>query len=447
MICYNILFGNKSKEEDSMPAVVVVGTQWGDEGKGKIVDVLTEKADFVVRFQGGNNAGHTLVINQKKYILHLIPSGIFRPQTTCVIGNGVVVDPEVLIKEIENLKKEGLNIDENKLKISERAHTIMPYHKALDMARENKANKNKIGTTCRGIGPCYEDKAGRKGFRLIDLTYPELFKEKLKAVLEEKNLILRYLEAEPLKFEDIYERYVEYGKYLKPYLTDVSRVIWQAKKEDKNVLFEGAQGTFLDIDHGTYPYVTSSNTVAGNACCGTGIGPGEIDLVLGIVKAYTTRVGKGPFPTELSDETGNFLRDRGYEYGSTTGRPRRCGWLDLVLVKTAVRLNGIKAIALTKLDVLSGLEKVKICIGYEYNGKKIDYLPPTLEEIYKLKPIYKELSGWKEDISKVKEFESLPEATKEYLKTIEEYLDVPLYLISTGPDRENSLIVKNPFQN
>ncbi len=430
-----------------MPAVVVVGTQWGDEGKGKIVDVLTEKADYVVRFQGGNNAGHTLVINQKKYILHLIPSGIFRPQTTCVIGNGVVVDPEVLINEIEKLKKEGLNIDSNKLMISEKAHTIMPYHKALDMARENKAHKNKIGTTCRGIGPCYEDKAARKGFRLIDLTYPDIFKERLKNVLEEKNVILKYLETEPLKFEDIYEKYIEYGKYLKPYLTDVSQVIWQAKKNNKNVLFEGAQGTFLDIDHGTYPYVTSSNTIAGNACCGTGIGPSEIDLVLGIVKAYTTRVGEGPFPTELKDETGNFLRDRGFEYGSTTGRPRRCGWLDLVLVKTAIRLNGINALALTKLDVLSGLDKIKVCIGYEYEGKTIDYLPSTLIEISKLKPIYKELSGWKEDISQIKNFDKLPETTKIYLKTIEDYLKVPLYLISTGPERDNCLIIKNPFQN
>jgi len=430
-----------------MPALVVVGTQWGDEGKGKIVDVLTEKADYVVRFQGGSNAGHTIIINGKKYIFHLIPSGILWPQTVCVIGNGVVVDPEVLIDEIEKLKKEGFEIDSNKLLISEKAHTIMPYHKILDLAREKKAKKDKIGTTCRGIGPCYEDKVARKGFRLIDLTYPEAFKEKLKVILEEKNFILKYFNEETIKFEDIYEKYVRYGEYLKKYLTDVSLVLWKAKKENKKILFEGAQGTFLDIDHGTYPYVTSSNTLAGNACCGAGLGPLEIDMVLGVVKAYTTRVGEGPFPTELKDEIGNYLREKGNEFGSTTGRPRRCGWLDLVLVKTAIRLNSIKALALTKLDVLSGLEKIKICVDYEYEGKVIDYLPANLTEIAKLKPIYKEIPGWKQDIKSIKNFEDLPEETKLYIKTIEEHLGIPFYLISTGPERENCLILKNPFED
>ncbi len=433
-----------------MPVLVVVGTQWGDEGKGKIVDVLTEKADFVVRFQGGNNAGHTLVINQKKYILHLIPSGIFHPHTTCVIGNGVVVDPEVLIREIENLKKEGLEVSAKKLRVSERAHTIMPYHKALDLARENRASREKkgtkIGTTGRGIGPCYEDKAGRRGFRLIDLTYPEIFKEKLKTVLEEKNMLLEYLGAEKLDFQEIYEKYVYYGNYLKPYLTDVSRILWEAKRDGKKILFEGAQGTFLDIDHGTYPYVTSSNTLAGNACCGSGIGPCEIDRVLGIVKAYTTRVGEGPFPTELKDETGDYLRERGGEYGSTTGRPRRCGWLDLVLVKTAVRLNGIKGIALTKLDVLTGLDSIKVCTAYEYEGKVVDFVPSTLVEMAKLKPVYHELPGWKKDIKDARSLEDLPENTKNYLKFIQDYLEVPLYLVSTGPERENCLYLKNPFE-
>ncbi|PMP69085.1 MAG: adenylosuccinate synthase [Thermodesulfobacterium geofontis] len=430
-----------------MSTLVVVGTQWGDEGKGKIIDVLTEKADYVVRFQGGNNAGHTIVINNKKYIFHLIPSGIFWPQTICVIGNGVVVDPEVLIQEIERLKKEGLKVDSKKLLISEKAHVIMPYHKALDLAREKKAKKDKIGTTCRGIGPCYEDKVARKGFRLIDLTYPELFKEKLKAILEEKNFILKYFNAETIKFEDIYEKYVKYGEYLKPYLTDVSLVLWKAKREDKKILFEGAQGTFLDIDHGTYPYVTSSNTLAGNACCGSGLGPLEIDMVLGVVKAYTTRVGEGPFPTELKNELGDRLRTGGFEFGSTTGRPRRCGWLDLVLVKTAIRLNSIKALALTKLDVLSGFENLKICIAYEYEGKIIDYLPSSLNEMAKLKPIYKDLPGWKRDIKNVKRFEDLPDETKTYIKTIEEYLEVPFYLISFGPERESCFILKNPFEN
>jgi len=400
-----------------------------------------------VRFQGGNNAGHTLVINQKKYIFHLIPSGIFWPQTVCIIGNGVVVDPEVLINEIEKLKNEGLKVDSTKLLISEKAHTIMPYHKALDMAREKKAKQDKIGTTCRGIGPCYEDKVARKGFRLIDLTYPEIFKEKLKTILEEKNFLLKYLDADTIEFEDVYNKYTKYGEYLKPYLIDVSLVLWKAKKEGKKILFEGAQGTFLDIDHGTYPYVTSSNTLAGNACCGAGLGPLEIDMVLGVVKAYTTRVGEGPFPTELKEEIGDHLRKSGNEFGSTTGRPRRCGWLDLVLVKTAVRLNSIKALALTKLDVLSGLEKIKICVAYEYEGKIIDYLPASLIEMSKLKPIYKELPGWKKDIKNIKKFEDLPEETKIYLKTIEEYLEVPFYLISIGPERENCLILKNPFEN
>ncbi|MEM0285695.1 MAG: adenylosuccinate synthase [Candidatus Methanomethyliaceae archaeon] len=430
-----------------MSTLVVVGTQWGDEGKGKIVDVLTKKADYVVRFQGGSNAGHTLVINQKKYIFHLIPSGIFWPQTICVIGNGVVVDPEILIEEIEKLKKEGLNIGPHKLMISERAHVIMPYHKALDLAREKKSKQNKLGTTCRGIGPCYEDKAARKGFRLIDLTYPKFFKEKLKAVIEEKNIILKYLGSKSVEFKEIYERYVKYGEYLKPYLTDVSQILWEAKKQNKNILFEGAQGTFLDLDHGTYPYVTSSNTLAGNACCGTGLGPLDIDLVIGIIKAYTTRVGGGPFPTELKNDIEEYLRTEGNEYGSTTGRPRRCGWLDLILVKTAIRLNSIKALALTKLDVLSGLEKIKICIGYEYQGQKIDYLPSSILEIDNLKPIYKELPGWKKNIKNVKKFEELPEETKLYIKTIEEYLGIPFYLISTGPERENCLILKNPFES
>ncbi len=423
----------------------MVGTQWGDEGKGKVVDVLTEQADFVVRFQGGNNAGHTLVINQKKHILHLIPSGIFRPNTVCVIGNGVVVDPEVLINEIEKLKKEGLDISPKKLVISEKAHTIMPYHKALDIAREAKAAQNKIGTTCRGIGPCYEDKVARKGFRLIDLTYPETFKEKLKKVLEEKNFLLSYLNAEPLRFEEIYEKYLAFGEYLKPYLADVSQLLWNAQKAGKNILFEGAQGTFLDIDHGTYPYVTSSNTVAGNACCGSGLGPTEINSVLGIVKAYTTRVGEGPFPTELNDESGELLRERGGEYGATTGRPRRCGWLDLVMVKTAVRLNGLTNIAITKLDVLSGLKSIKLCVGYKYEGQTIDFFPSDLEKLKKVEPIYQELPGWEEDISQIKNFDALPETTKNYIKFIEKYLEVPIALLSLGPERESCFLLKNPF--
>ncbi|PMP64682.1 MAG: adenylosuccinate synthase [Caldimicrobium thiodismutans] len=425
-----------------MPTLIVVGTQWGDEGKGKIVDVLTEKADFVVRFQGGNNAGHTLVINQKKFILHLIPSGIFHPHTICVIGNGVVVDPEVIIDEIEKLKKEGLDVSSQKLKISERAHVIMPYHKALDLARESRAKKNKIGTTGRGIGPCYEDKVGRRGFRLIDLTKPDFFREKLKVYLEEKNYYLKYLGAEPLDFKEIYEKYVEYGQYLKPYLTDTSHLLWEAIKQNKNVLFEGAQGTFLDIDYGTYPYVTSSNTLSGNACCGSGLGPTVMNKVLGIVKAYTTRVGEGPFPTELKDELGEYLREKGGEYGATTGRPRRCGWLDLVMVKTAIRLNGISCLAVTKLDVLSGLDTLKVCTAYKIGEKTIESFPSTLDELSQVTPVYEEFPGWKENLSHVKSYNDLPKAAKNYLKNIETYLGVPIKIVSTGPSRENCLFLE-----
>ncbi|BAU24161.1 adenylosuccinate synthetase [Caldimicrobium thiodismutans] len=428
-----------------MSTLIVVGTQWGDEGKGKIVDVLTEKADFVVRFQGGNNAGHTLVINQKKHILHLIPSGIFHPHTTCVIGNGVVVDPEVLIDEIEKLKKEGLEISPQKLKVSERAHAIMPYHKALDLAREAKAKGNKIGTTGRGIGPCYEDKVGRRGFRLIDLTRPDFFKEKLKSVLEEKNFFLQYLGAETLNYEEICQKYLQFGEYLRPYLVDTATLLWEAYSKEQNILFEGAQGTFLDIDYGTYPYVTSSNTLSGNACCGSGFGPTAIKEVLGIVKAYTTRVGEGPFPTELKDITGEYLREKGGEYGSTTGRPRRCGWLDLVMVKTAIKLNGITGIAITKLDVLSGLDTIKLCTSYKIREKSLDSFPTTLEDLAKVEPQYEEFSGWKEDLSKIQRFEDLPDKAKSYLKRIEEYLQVPIYIVSTGPDRENCLFLKKAF--
>ncbi|MFN4132131.1 MAG: adenylosuccinate synthase [Caldimicrobium sp.] len=426
-----------------MPAIVIVGTQWGDEGKGKIVDVLTEKAHYVVRFQGGNNAGHTLVINQKKHILHLIPSGIFHPQTVCVIGNGVVVDPAVIIDEIERLKRSGVEITPEKLKISERAHAIMPYHKAIDLAREAKAHKNKIGTTGRGIGPCYEDKVARRGFRLIDLTKPAFFKERLKTILEEKNFILQYLSAEPLKFEEIYERYMEYGEYLKPFLTDTSTLLWEALKKGLNILFEGAQGTFLDIDYGTYPYVTSSNTLAGNACAGSGFGPTYIKEVLGIVKAYTTRVGEGPFPTELKDELGDYLRERGGEYGATTGRPRRCGWLDLVMIKTAVRLNGLTSLALTKMDVLSGLNQIKICIAYKLRNQIIDYFPSTIEELSQVEPLYEELPGWKANLSEIKDFSDLPREAQEYIEKIEKYLGIPITIISTGPDRKNCFILKN----
>jgi adenylosuccinate synthase len=396
-----------------MTAVVVVGAQWGDEGKGKIVDLLTEKAHYVIRFQGGNNAGHTLVVNGKKYIFHLIPSGILHPHTVCVIGNGVVVDPEVLLDEIAKLKQEGVPIGPEKL--------------------------IKIGTTGRGIGPCYEDKVGRRGFRMIDLLNPRYFKEKLEVVLEEKNQNLRYLSAEPLSYEDIVEMYLSYGEALRPHIKDVSSILYQAKREGKNLLFEGAQGTFLDIDFGTYPYVTSSNTLAGNACCGSGVGPTEIDHVMGIVKAYTTRVGEGPFPTEQKNEIGEYLREKGGEFGSTTGRPRRCGWLDLVMVKTAVRLNGLSSIAITKLDVLSGLRKIKACVSYKIDGKEVDYFPPTLDELSRVEAKYEEFEGWDEDLSQISRFEDLPKNAQAYLQFIQSYLGVPIYLVSVGPDRRHQI--------
>ncbi len=426
-------------------SVVVVGTQWGDEGKGKIVDYLTENAEIVARFQGGNNAGHTIVINNKKYIVHLLPSGIFRKHTRCVIGNGVVIDPEVLMEEIKTFNAAGIEITPEKLSISPKAHVIMPYHKLLDNGREKRAGKKKIGTTGRGIGPCYEDKAGRKGFRIVELLNPSHLKEKLKEVLEEKNYLLNFYGLPSLSFEEVYEKCHNFGEFIKPYLKDVSEILIKARSEGRNILFEGAQGTFLDIDHGTYPYVTSSNTVAGNACCGTGVGPSFIDCVLGVVKAYTTRVGGGPFPTELKDETGDKLREIGGEFGATTGRPRRCGWLDLVVVKTAVKLNGINQIALTKLDVLSNFETIKVCVGYKLNGKILEKVPESLEEFYQVKPVYKELKGWRKDITQFSSFEDYPREAKDYVRFIEDFLEVPVSLISSGPERESLVVLKEVF--
>ncbi len=351
-----------------MANVVIVGTQWGDEGKGKIVDLLAEHADVVVRFQGGNNAGHTMVVGDEQLITHLIPSGILQ-QKLCVIGNGVVVDPAVLIKELDNLSNRGVYVGSDKLKISEKAHLIMPYHKQIDHAREKFKGDKKIGTTGRGIGPAYEDKATRRGIRFVDLLDPEEFQEKVNTILDEKNFYLKqYLSAETLDASSIIDQYEAYAKRLAPHVTNISIVIDSAIKKGQQVLFEGAQGTHLDIDHGTYPFVTSSNTIAGNACCGAGIGPGVITDVIGIAKAYTTRVGKGPFPAELFDEIGDRIQEKGAEFGATTGRRRRCGWLDTVILRNAVRLNGLTGLTITKLDVLGGLDSLKICTGYEYEG-------------------------------------------------------------------------------
>jgi len=425
--------------------IVIVGTQWGDEGKGKIVDLLAEYADIVVRFQGGNNAGHTMVVDGKQFISHLVPSGILQKKR-CIIGNGLVVDPEVLIEELDNLKTMGINAGPDELMISEKAHVIMPYHKSVDHAREKKKGDKKIGTTGRGIGPAYEDKATRRGIRFVDLIDLEVFKEKISIILEEKNFYLKnYLSAETLDPEVIIEQYTQYAQRLAGHITNVSVTIDDAIKEGKQVLFEGAQGTHLDIDHGTYPFVTSSNTIAGNACSGAGIGPKEISGVIGIVKAYTTRVGRGPFPTELFDKTGDFIQEKGVEFGATTGRKRRCGWLDTVILNNAVRLNGLTGIAITKLDVLGGLESLNICTAYEFEGRVVKDFPASLKTLAGCKPIFETLPGWSEDISQIRKIEDLPENTRSYLKRIEELIETPIDIVSIGPGRDETIVIKNPY--
>jgi adenylosuccinate synthase len=425
--------------------VVIIGTQWGDEGKGKVVDLLAEFADIVVRFQGGNNAGHTMVIGDEQFICHLIPSGILQ-QKLCVIGNGVVVDPAVLIEEIDHLRSRGVDASPEKLLISERAHVIMPYHRLVDHGREKFKGDKKIGTTGRGIGPAYEDKASRRGIRFVDLLDPESFVEKVNSILDEKNFYLKnYLSVETIDSPSMIEEYKAYAERLAPYVANVSLAINNAVKEGRQILLEGAQGTHLDIDHGTYPYVTSSNTVAANACCGAGIGPGVITDIIGIVKAYTTRVGKGPFPSELFDETGDHLQKRGAEFGATTGRKRRCGWLDTVILRNAVRLNGLTGIAVTKLDVLEGLETLKICTGYEHKGKILNDFPASLKILEDCKPVYESLPGWTGDISGAKEIKDLPVNVQNYLKRIEELTDIPIHIVSVGAERKQTIVRRNPF--
>ena len=429
-----------------MTNVVVIGTQWGDEGKGKVVDYLTARADMVVRFQGGNNAGHTLVVNGRKTICHLIPSGILHREKKCLIGNGVVVDPEVLLEEIEELRRKGVEVGPQNLGLSEKAHLIMPYHRALDVARETAKGDDKIGTTGRGIGPCYEDKAARTGIRVVDLLEPDTLEEKMSANLEEKNFLLaRWFNAEPLEFRPMYEKYLGLGEILKPYITDVSLELEEAAAQGKQILFEGAQGTQLDVDHGTYPYVTSSNPISGAACSGAGIGPDKLHHVIGIVKAYTTRVGAGPFPTELHDKTGNYMQERGAEFGATTGRRRRCGWLDLTVLRESARLNGLTSLSVTKLDVLTGLDTLRIAVAYELDGERIESKPASLKKFARCKPVYIDLPGWREDLSPVRTWDRLPGAAQNYLKTIEEITRVPFSIISVGPGREESIILGDPF--
>ncbi len=428
-----------------MSNLVIVGTQWGDEGKGKIVDLLAEDADIVIRFQGGNNAGHTMVVNGEQTISHLVPSGILQGKT-CVIGNGLVVDPAVLLEEIDYLAGRGVDCGPDKLVVSERAQVIMPYHKEIDSGREKMKGKNKIGTTGRGIGPAYEDKATRRGIRIVDLIDPEVFREKLSAILPDKNnYIENFLNGQAMNMDDILDTYDSFAKRLAPYVTDTSVVLSKAMKNRLQLLFEGAQGTHLDIDHGTYPFVTSSNTVSGNACCGAGVGPKCIDDVIGIVKAYTTRVGAGPFTAELFDDTGDYIQEKGAEFGATTGRRRRCGWLDTVILNNAVRLNGLTGLAITKLDVLGGLDELKICTSYDCKGEVMDTFPSSLKLLEACQPIYETLSGWKEDISNVRRYDDLPANVRAYLKRIEELTGVPVMIISVGPGREQTIILNNPL--
>jgi len=431
-----------------MASVVVVGTQWGDEGKGKIVDILTRYADCIVRFQGGNNAGHTLVVDGKKFIFHIIPSGILYEDKVCMIGNGVIIDPAVLLTEMDELAEKGLQVTPQRLMISENAHLIMPYHQSLDHAREaSLAAGKKIGTTGRGIGPCYMDKVGRVGIKAGDLLDDDLFRERLQVNIEEKNFLLtRKYNAEPASFDAIYAAFQQFAERLIPFIGNVSVALDKARKGGRNILFEGAQGTQLDIDHGTYPFVTSSNTIAGNACNGSGFGPAHIDSVIGILKAYTTRVGEGPFPTELVDGIGDELQRKGGEFGATTGRKRRCGWLDGVVAADAARLNGLTGLALTKLDVLSGHPILKMATEYELNGKRLSSMPCNIKQAAAVKPVYEDLAGWEEDISGIREFADLPVKTRDYIKRIEDYTGVETVIVSVGPDRDETMLLKNPFE-
>jgi len=427
-----------------MSAFIVLGAQWGDEGKGKMTDYLAEKSQVVVRYQGGNNAGHTVEVGDKQYKLHLIPSGILYGNKLNVIGNGVVLDPKAMFEEIDYLENLGVKVTPKNLVISDRAQVIMPYHKLLDSLKERARGKNDIGTTGKGIGPCYTDKVERSGIRVCDLLHTEVFKEKLEENIKAKNeIITKVYGNDALDFHAIYNEYLAYAEKLRPYVKDISVIVYDEIKAGKQVLFEGAQGTLLDIDYGSYPYVTSSNTIAGGVCTGTGIGPTMINSAVGIAKAYTTRVGKGPFPTELEDETGNWIREKGFEYGVTTGRARRCGWLDLVILKSSARVSGLTSLVVTKIDTLAGLEKIKVCVGYKLDGKVIDYFPASLEDLGKCEPVYEEFEGWDDSASKARSFEELPLNAKKYLRRIEEFTGVKISIVSVGPRRDQTIEVSN----
>ncbi|MEK9592910.1 MAG: adenylosuccinate synthase [Luminiphilus sp.] len=425
--------------------VVILGTQWGDEGKGKIVDLLTEQADAVVRFQGGHNAGHTLVIGGEKTVLHLIPSGVLRAGVQCLIGNGVVLSPEALLKEIDALETSGVPV-QDRLKISAACPLILPYHVALDQAREARRGENKIGTTGRGIGPCYEDKAARRALRLGDLRDPKRFATTLEEVLDYHNHVLEhYYGVEKLAVSAVLDEALAHGERLLPMMADVTSLLHEYRQTQARLLFEGAQGSLLDIDHGTYPFVTSSNTTAGGTATGSGFGPLFLDYVLGITKAYTTRVGSGPFPTELFDETGLRLAERGHEFGATTGRPRRCGWFDAVALRTAVNINSVSGLCLTKLDVLDGLEEISVCIGYTNEAGDTVANPIDAVDYDNLRPVYETLPGWSESTVGLKSLDALPDAARAYIKRVEELVGAPIDIISTGPDREETIVLRHPF--
>lgn len=425
-----------------MSGVVVIGGQWGDEGKGKITDFLAESAEIVVRYQGGNNAGHTVEANGKKYKLHLIPSGILYDESLCIIGNGVVVDPAAFFEEVEYLENEGVTVNPKKLMLSDRAHLIMPYHKVIDALSERARGNYDIGTTGKGIGPCYADKHERSGLRVCDLLHRDVFAERLKINVENKNKLIKHIYGgEELNYEEILKQYMDYADRLKDYIKDTSVVLYDLMKAGKKVLFEGAQGTLLDIDYGTYPFVTSSHPISGGVCIGTGVGPNMITSSVGVCKAYTTRVGKGPFPTELLDDMGEFIREKGFEYGTTTGRARRCGWLDLVIVKYAVRMSGLTSLTITKIDTLAGIDKVKMCVGYEFNGKVIDYFPASLEDLALCKPVYEEFDGWDTSVHHANSFDELHPNAQKYLRRIEEYTDTRISIVSVGPKREQTIVV------
>ncbi len=425
--------------------VVVVGTQWGDEGKGKIVDWLTDRSEGVVRFQGGHNAGHTLVINGKKTVLHLIPSGILRDKVACYIGNGVVISPEALLEEVDTLKAAGVDVA-GRLKISEACPLILPHHVAVDRAREAAKGAGKIGTTGRGIGPAYEDKVARRAIRLQDLFHRERFAAKLGEVLDFHNFVLKhYFKADIVPFQKTLDDAMAYAERIKPMVADVPRLLYEAQQAGRNLLFEGAQGTLLDVDHGTYPFVTSSNCVAGAAAAGAGIGPQSLHYVLGITKAYTTRVGSGPFPTELDDDIGRQIATRGNEVGATTGRPRRCGWFDAAALKRSIQINGVSGLCVTKLDVLDGMESVQIGIGYRMNGVARDILPFGAELLSECQPVYEEMPGWKDSTVGITRFDDLPQAARNYLDRMQAVCGVPIAIVSTGADREHTIVRQNPF--